>query len=283
MRYIMKLFALALLVALTAPAPAFADPCSPGQVAGSALPDVEATRHLDAVIKLDGTAEGPPDGFQPELLYVRCVLEPLIEESKLKGRKIKLVYSTTTKVNASSALFNDDSVTLTVYRGLLSKARAPEQLAAILGHEIAHAEFEHGRQDAARKKLLRIGVGGLRPWATPEMVDALVNEAHLPIDRDEETESDERGLELMADAGFDPRTVPQYRWAMGGWRVEDDSESTHPSHHKRLQNMKRLLPEAYRRYLRKLEDRNALKRAAASLGINPALLDPPSCQRPKSL
>jgi predicted Zn-dependent protease len=103
-----------------------------------------------------------------------------------------------------------------VYTGLLRVAETPDQLAAVIGHEVAHVVAQHhnervSQQFAAEQGLALINAlaaGG----ATQQSLMALLGLGAqvgvlLPYSRIQETEADKLGLDLMAQAGFDPRAA----------------------------------------------------------------------------
>ena len=103
---------------------------------------------------------------------------------------------------------------IAVYTGLIQKLGATDdELAAVMGHEIAHALREHARERASQQinaGIAATGVGialGGSP-GTMDMASMVANLTYnLPNSRLHETESDRIGVELAARAGFDPRAA----------------------------------------------------------------------------
>ncbi len=103
---------------------------------------------------------------------------------------------------------------IAVYTGLLDKlALSDAELAAVMGHEIAHALREHGRERASQQAtqnavigvgaaVLGVGQGG----ASLANIVAQVTYG-LPNSREFEREADRMGVELAARAGYDPRAA----------------------------------------------------------------------------
>ncbi len=149
-----------------------------------------------------------------------------------------------------------------VHTGLFKVARNDAQLAAVLGHEIAHAIARHGVERMSQQLL--VGLGVLAVGAATEDEDAMQAAAlgsllliSLPFSRAQESEADHIGLLYMARAGYDPRQ------AIRLWRNFEKVEkggkveflSTHPSHGSRIRRLERLMPQAlaeYRRALRRM-------------------------------
>lgn len=147
---------------------------------------------------------------------------------------------------------------IAVYTGIIPVAENANALAAIMGHEIAHALLRHGAERMAHQKLVQIGsvaagvaVGEMEPQQQRMVLAALGAGAQygvlLPFSRDHETEADEVGLMLAAAACFDPNEAPRLWERMGkaaGGQKPPEFMSTHPSHSSRIQHLQSLMPEA---------------------------------------
>ncbi|OOS00732.1 deoxyribonuclease HsdR [Haemophilus paracuniculus] len=145
------------------------------------------------------------------------------------------------------------------YTGLVDKLQlSDDEIAVVMGHEMSHALQEHGKSDRTVTSITNIvgGIGSAVISATTG-VDAsdlvgLVADlgVNKPFSRSQETEADEKGLFLMAEAGYNPAKAPAL-WqkmssATGGSGVS--IFSTHPTNDDRQQNLERLLPEAIKVY-----------------------------------
>jgi metalloendopeptidase OMA1, mitochondrial len=146
---------------------------------------------------------------------------------------------------------------IAVYTGIFPVAANADGLAAVMGHEIAHAIARHGAERMAYQKLVQMGsmaagatVGDMSPAARQAVMGALGAGAKfgvlLPFSRDHESEADEMGLYFAAAACFDPREAPKL-WermaAQGGARPPEFS-STHPSNEHRIDNLNGWMPKA---------------------------------------
>ena len=134
--------------------------------------------------------------------------------------------------------------------GILKAAQNQDQLAAVIGHEIAHVTARHANERASRGSFSNVGVqvaavllGGGHQGATYSAYEALQAGAALgimlPFSRSQESEADVIGLEYMAKAGFDPReSVPLWQ-NMSQEAEEAPAEflSTHPSSEKRIDQL----------------------------------------------
>jgi predicted Zn-dependent protease len=149
-----------------------------------------------------------------------------------------------------------------VYTGILPVTGDENGLAVVMGHEIAHAVANHGGERMSHALLVEMG--GLTLDAALERNPKRTNDLFLgayglgaqvgfllPYSRVQESESDHLGLIFMAMAGYDPRT------AVGFWermRVSKDGAappellSSHPADARRIENIKKLLPEAMNYY-----------------------------------
>jgi predicted Zn-dependent protease len=126
---------------------------------------------------------------------------------------------------------------IAVYSGLITRLGLnDDELAAVIGHEIAHALREHSRERASERMVTQTGVGVIAaiagvPGVGADMARlALDVTVSLPNSRLHESEADRIGVELAARAGFDPRasiTLWQKMAKLGGRGPE--FLATHPS------------------------------------------------------
>ena len=147
-----------------------------------------------------------------------------------------------------------------VNTGLFRAARNPDQLATVLGHEVAHVVAQHANERvstayAAQAGLSLIEVLAGAPGAEQSQLMAMLGLGAqvgilMPFGRDQEREADLLGLDLMADAGFDPRgslALWQNMAAVGGAQPPEFL-STHPSYGSRVQALTARMPEALGRF-----------------------------------
>ncbi|HEY8401132.1 MAG TPA: M48 family metallopeptidase [Cytophagaceae bacterium] len=150
-----------------------------------------------------------------------------------------------------------------VYTGILPVAQNEAGLAVVLGHEVAHAIAKHGNERMSQALSAQLGGMALSVALRdkPEQTRALFMGAYgagatvgvlLPFSRLQEAEADRLGLIFMAMAGYDPRTAlefwPRMNEAAGGGGSTPDFLSTHPGYDKRVENIKKYLPEAMKYY-----------------------------------
>jgi len=125
---------------------------------------------------------------------------------------------------------------IAVYTGLLNQIKPSDaELAAVLGHEIAHALREHARERVSQQMVTNLGLSvlsiatGVSADLGSKLTDVMFT---LPNSRTHETEADLMGLELAARAGYDPRaavTLWQKMGAADGGSAPPEFLSTHPS------------------------------------------------------
>jgi predicted Zn-dependent protease len=148
-----------------------------------------------------------------------------------------------------------------VYSGILPITKDDAGLAAVMGHEVAHATLQHGRErvsEGIATQALGQGLGAAVNAADPRWTTAF-NQLYSPISqvgwalphsRTQETEADWRGLIYMAKAGYDPEAAVAFwerfaafnKQAGGGgtlWFLR-----THPLDETRIKELKRRMPEA---------------------------------------
>jgi predicted Zn-dependent protease len=138
-----------------------------------------------------------------------------------------------------------------VYSGLIEKLDLSDaELATVLAHEVAHALREHTRERVSRTYAQQLVLAGAA--AATGASESATNIANmvgqvtfqLPFSRDQESEADQIGLELMARAGYDPHA------ALTLWKKMSAAEqggtpkflSTHPAPKDRIKDIEKNLP-----------------------------------------
>lgn len=141
-----------------------------------------------------------------------------------------------------------------VYTGLIEKLNATDdELGAVIGHEIAHALREHGRERMSQAYVQQFGLQALAAFVTGSAGTAAVQAAGmgsqlffaLPNSRLQETEADKIGLELSARAGYNPEaaiTLWQKMSKLGGAKPPQFL-STHPANETRIAELSALVPK----------------------------------------
>ena len=162
-------------------------------------------------------------------------------------------------------LFEEDSANafampggkIAVFTGLLQYVDSDDELAAVIGHEIAHVQLKHANQRMTAEILRGIG-GVVAVVGTKDMEEDdrnLVLAAYgvgtqvgimLPYSRGHEAEADRIGLLIAARAGYDPRAAIGFWEKMGQANPRSLPEflSTHPSSATRIRELEEAMPEA---------------------------------------
>jgi len=136
---------------------------------------------------------------------------------------------------------------MVVYSGLIQKLQlTDDELAAIMGHEIAHSLREHARERVSREMATGLGVGiagavfGLGEVGQ-ELASMVAQVTFtLPYSRTHETEADRIGVELAARAGYNPHAAISLWQKMlkAGGNGGPELLSTHPAPENRLADLK---------------------------------------------
>ncbi|GLX82606.1 M48 family metallopeptidase [Thalassotalea eurytherma] len=145
-----------------------------------------------------------------------------------------------------------------VYTGILKVAEGQDQLAAIMGHEVAHVIEEHANERISAEQVAGIGL-----MATGVLLGDMDNDtkamtmgalgigaqylALMPYGRSHETEADIVGQELMAKAGFKPEASVKLWQNMAkasGGNQPPEFMSTHPSNESRINQLRENLDKS---------------------------------------
>lgn len=142
------------------------------------------------------------------------------------------------------------------YTGILPIAKTEAGVAAIMGHEVAHALANHGQQRMSAGIVQQLGAVAGNVAIKDEQTRAIFNQAYgigsqvgvmLPFSRNHETQSDNYGLHLMAIAGYNPYEAAEL-WkrmkANSGGQAPPEFMSTHPSNDTRIKNLTEWAPLA---------------------------------------
>ncbi|RYD56445.1 MAG: M48 family peptidase [Sphingobacteriales bacterium] len=149
---------------------------------------------------------------------------------------------------------------IVVYSGILPLTATDDELAVVVGHEIAHAVLKHGNERLSQQLLASYGGAALSTLMSQNPSDAqqLFAAAFgvgstlgtLAFSRKQETESDEAGLYYMAYAKYNPNAAVTFWEKMQQQSTANPPEilSTHPSDDTRIADIKTFLPKAMEYY-----------------------------------
>ena len=152
-----------------------------------------------------------------------------------------------------------------VYTGLNDTLNlTDDELASIIGHEISHALKEHSRAKRSQASLQSGLTTVAKILGVKKAVTDTANLAYntafaMPFSRDQESEADKYGLELMYKAGFDPNASVTVMEKLSKFEKEESEKSgntqnaadkllsnitsTHPSSEQRFTDLRKLIEE----------------------------------------
>ncbi|MFZ6672729.1 M48 family metallopeptidase [Undibacterium sp. Xuan67W] len=147
------------------------------------------------------------------------------------------------------------------YTGILDTLKlTDDEVAIVMGHEIAHALREHGAERAGKARVANFGVKlaeiiagakGYDPNLAGSVAGGAANLGMLKFSRDDETEADVVGLDIAARAGYDPRAgiALWQKMAIVNKSAPPQWLSTHPAGKDRIEEIRRHLPEVMPLYV----------------------------------
>ncbi len=148
-----------------------------------------------------------------------------------------------------------------VYKGLFRAVQNEDQLAVVIGHEVAHAIARHGAERMSMMQLGRMGKTIAAQTISGGKYAGVINKAYgsvegvgliLPFSRKFEYEADEIGLYLMTKAGYNPREALTFwdnmRRLSAGKRKPPEFLSTHPADLNRIRKIQQRIPVALKNY-----------------------------------
>ena len=147
------------------------------------------------------------------------------------------------------------------YTGILPICKDETGIAIVMGHEVAHAIANHGRERMSQQMLAQLGLSSLsavmgqNPTVGKDLLLQAVGAGSqigmLSFSRQDESEADHIGLIFLAMAGYDPNQAPifwQRMSTLDGGQQPPEFLSTHPSHETRIKDLKGWIPEAMKYY-----------------------------------
>ncbi len=148
------------------------------------------------------------------------------------------------------------------YTGIMPICQDETGVAVVMGHEVAHAIANHGRERMSQGLVQQMGGVALQVALAdkPAETQGLFMTAYgvgtsvgaiLPFSRLHESEADKMGLIFMAMAGYDPREAPKF-WERMASQSKGEAPpeflSTHPAHETRINDLNAQIPEAMKYY-----------------------------------
>ncbi|HWW68481.1 MAG TPA: M48 family metallopeptidase [Duganella sp.] len=218
--------------------------------------DQQSKLQYDQMLKQAHDKDAVATDNNPQLIRLRAIAKRLIPF--------------TTRWNPDAAqwkwevnLLNSDTVNafcmpggrIAFYNGILTKLNlTDDEVAAVMGHEIAHALREHAREQAGKNTVTQVGtrilgaLGSAYFGVDPRLGDTAAGMfsqgVALKFSRDDETEADLVGIDLAARAGFDPRAGVALWQKMSAINKSQPISflSTHPAGKDRIANMNKNMP-----------------------------------------
>jgi len=201
----------------------------------------------------------PLVGDRATIDFVACVADAIVGTLSEKDAALYWELAVVNQPDVNAFVMPGGKIV--VKAGILSMTKNQDQLAAVLGHEVAHVIAHHANERASRGDLTSYGVevlaiilGGGYYNQTQGAYSALSTANTLGLmnafSRKQETEADVIGLEYMAKAGFDPRESVEL-WknmnAAGQTKIPEFM-STHPSGDTRIESLIDEYPKALALY-----------------------------------
>ena len=147
------------------------------------------------------------------------------------------------------------------YTGIMPICQDEKGVAVVMGHEVAHAIANHGRERMSEGLVANLGLSSLSAamGQNPTMTQQLLLQSvgigtqlgMLSFSRTHESEADEIGLIFMAMAGYDPREAPKF-WqrmeAKSNGQRPPEFLSTHPHPSTRIADLNKHMQKALKYY-----------------------------------
>jgi Zn-dependent protease with chaperone function len=211
----------------------------------------QATQQYDELKRLAASKQalGPDD--HPQVKRLRAIAARMIPFSgRFNPRAAKWQWEVNLIGSKQINAFCMPGGKIAFYTGLLDTLKlTDDEVAMVMGHEIAHALREHARERMAKAQMTQLGasllgelVGGGRYTGAFQMGGNLLT---LKFSRDDESEADVAGLDLAARAGFDPRAAVSLwqKMTAANSRAPLEFLSTHPAGENRIREIEKHLPE----------------------------------------
>ena len=145
---------------------------------------------------------------------------------------------------------------IVVYEGLLNLVTSDDELAVVIGHEVAHSVAKHSNERISQQLLTQYGAQILGQALSEKSasIQQIGNTVYglgaqygvtLPFSRKHESEADYMGLIFMTMAGYNPNTAITFwqKMSANGTTTIPEFMSTHPSDATRISDIKKYLPE----------------------------------------
>lgn len=219
--------------------------------------EASAVRQYDVMKQKAAKGNALAPDSHPQLIRLRTISKRILPYAQVwnpdsKSWKWEVNLFVSDQVNA----FCMPGGKIAFYTGILEKLKLnDDEVAIVMGHEIAHALREHARDRIAKEQMTglganilsqALGLGGLGSQALGQGMQVL----GLSFSRADEKDADLVGMDIAARAGYDPRAGISLWQKMGASSKDKPAEwlSTHPSGETRIYEMQRNMLDALKLY-----------------------------------
>lgn len=204
----------------------------------------------------------------PEMVRLRTIAQRIIPHAtrfnpRAKDWQWEVILIGSNQINA----FCMPGGKIAFFTGILRTLKlSDDEVAMVMGHEIAHALREHAREQAGKNTLTQIGAVGLSIITGGKydgLVSAGANLLSLTYSRSDETDADLVGLDIAARAGYDPRAgiMLWQKMSAASKGAPPQWLSTHPSGNNRIKEMEKHMPAVLPLYQRAEKPKPVIKPA----------------------
>jgi len=180
----------------------------------------------------------PERGNEEVYRYIRSITNNILNSGNVKHKddfawQVKIIDDPET-LNA----FATPGGYIYVYTGLIKFLDTEDQLAGVMGHEIAHADLRHSTRQMTSSygvaTLLSVATGSAEPGAVQQVLSGLTS---LKFSRNHETEADTYSVNYLCNTKYDPAGAAGFFKKIAGSKGQPEFLSTHPSSEGRVKNI----------------------------------------------
>jgi predicted Zn-dependent protease len=242
-------------------------------LASAAEVEQSAMLQYGQLIRQAATQNALAPADHPQVIRLRRIAARLVEQApRFNERAAQWKWEVNLVGSKQINAFCMPGGKIAFFTGILDTLKlTDDEVAIVMGHEMAHALREHGRERVGKMRLAQVGTviaaigGALLGFGDlgGQVASGAAQLTMLKYGRDDETEADLVGLDLAARAGFDPRAgiVVWQKMAAVAKGQPPQWLSSHPAHGTRIAEITRNLDRAMPLY-------------AKARGVSPSALEP---------